>query len=144
MSLEDQMRQLEADAMAPAAFAAPPRPKVVPSETSSAGDLMIACVNLSWKFQAVLPAVLPESMESALRRLRRIPIFRRSWRMLKPAAVTGAFNKAAQSLSAGSPREAYLIADKYGCVVRLIRDEYLVTLIVEAKELNWGLGTTES
>ncbi len=55
------------------------------------------------------------------------------------AAVTGAFNKAAQSLSAGSPREAYLIADKYGCVVRLIRDEYLVTLIVEAKELNWGL-----
>ncbi|MDY0095200.1 MAG: long-chain-fatty-acid--CoA ligase [Candidatus Vecturithrix sp.] len=140
MSLEDQMRQLEADAMAPAApLAAPPRPKVVPSETSSAGGFDDRLRELVMEIPGGIAGSIAGVDGIGIASFTTDPDFPTILADAELAAVTGAFNKAAQSLSAGSPREAYLIADKYGCVVRLIRDEYLVTLIVEAKELNWGL-----
>lgn len=55
------------------------------------------------------------------------------------AGIMVAVRKAAQSLSAGSPQEAYFASDQLGFVLRSIRDQYFVSLILEARELNWGL-----
>ncbi len=55
------------------------------------------------------------------------------------AAIMGTVKKAAESLMAGNPKEAYFVADRYGFVLKLVGAQYLVMLVVEASELNWGL-----
>ena len=55
------------------------------------------------------------------------------------AGIIVAVKHAAQSLSAGNLQESYLLTDHYGFVLKSVRDQYLVSLILEAGELNWGL-----
>lgn len=55
------------------------------------------------------------------------------------AGIMVAVRKATQSLSAGKPQEAYFASDQFGFVLKSIRDQYFVSLILETRELNWGL-----
>jgi len=55
------------------------------------------------------------------------------------AGIMSAVKKAAESLSAGNLQESYLLTDHYGFVLKSVREQYLVSLILETTELNWGL-----
>ncbi|PID57854.1 hypothetical protein CSB45_06445 [candidate division KSB3 bacterium] len=55
------------------------------------------------------------------------------------ASVMGAIKKAAQSLHADNPLEAYFLSGRYGFIIKAVGAQYLVTIILEASELNWGL-----
>ena len=55
------------------------------------------------------------------------------------ASVMGAIKKAAESLQAGNPVEAYFLSGRYGFIIKAIGTQYFVTIVLEASELNWGL-----
>jgi long-chain acyl-CoA synthetase len=55
------------------------------------------------------------------------------------AGIMSALKKAAQSLTAGKPQEAYFATERYGFVLKAVRDQFFVSLVLEAKELNLGL-----
>ncbi|GAK59963.1 O-succinylbenzoate--CoA ligase [Candidatus Vecturithrix granuli] len=140
VSLEAQMRQFEGGGGK--VSVEPPvvrPPKVVPSETGGAGGFDDRLRELVMEIPGGIAGSIAGIDGIGITSFTTDPDFPTVLADAELAAVTGAFSKAAKSLDAGSPLEAYFIADKYGFVVKLIRDQYLVTLIVEAKELNWGL-----
>lgn len=55
------------------------------------------------------------------------------------ASIVTAVKKAAQSLSAGAPNESFLTTERYGFILKAVQNQYLISLIVDVKELNWGL-----
>jgi len=55
------------------------------------------------------------------------------------ASIIGAVKKSSESLNAGDPQEVYFVTDRYGFLVKTIRGQYVVTLVLDANELNWGL-----
>ncbi len=55
------------------------------------------------------------------------------------ASIVGAVKKSSESLHAGDPQEVYFVTDRYGFLVKTIRGQYVVTLVIDANELNWGL-----
>ncbi len=55
------------------------------------------------------------------------------------SSIMGMIRKGSESLSAGEPREAYFMSDRYGFVIQSIRSQYIVILVIDAAELNWGL-----
>ena len=54
------------------------------------------------------------------------------------SAVMNSINKAASSLSLGNMREQYFVTEEYGFVLKPI-GSFLLILIVDANDLNWGL-----
>ena len=55
------------------------------------------------------------------------------------ASIVGAVKKSSESLNAGEPQEVYFVTNRYGFLVKTIRGQYVVTLVIDANELNWGL-----
>ena len=55
------------------------------------------------------------------------------------AAIVGAVKKGAAGIHAGEPHELYFVTDRYGFLVKSIRGQYIVILVLDANELNWGL-----
>jgi predicted regulator of Ras-like GTPase activity (Roadblock/LC7/MglB family) len=55
------------------------------------------------------------------------------------AGIMSTVKKAAQSLAGGKPQEAYFATERYGFVLKAVRDQFFVSLVLEAKELNLGL-----
>ncbi len=55
------------------------------------------------------------------------------------AAIVGAVKKGATGIHAGEPHELYFVTDRYGFLVKTIRGQYIVILVLDANELNWGL-----
>jgi predicted regulator of Ras-like GTPase activity (Roadblock/LC7/MglB family) len=157
MSLEEQMRQMEAGAMAP------------PAEAGSLEEQMRRLEGGGMETTA--PAVPPKDaydiaepveFEEYLRQLvmeipggiagsiagydgigiasfSTDPDFPTTIADAELASIMGAMKKAAENLSGGEPHEAYFLTERLGFVVKSIRSQYFVTLVVEVSELNWGL-----
>ena len=55
------------------------------------------------------------------------------------AGIMGSLRKGAESLSAGDVQEVYFLTERYGIVTRSIQAQYIVVLVTDAHDLNWGL-----
>ncbi len=138
MSLEEQMRQMEG-----AAGARPSVPSTVaPQELTSPDGGAVALDEFLRRLVMEIPGGLAGSIAGmdgiGIVSFSNDPDFPTPVADAELAAVMGTIGKAAESLSAGNPKEAYFVADRYGFVIKQV-SQYLIMLVVEATELNWGL-----
>lgn len=135
MSLEDQMRMLEGgggDVAAP--------PPAAPSLSPEAGvGFEEHLRNLVMEIPGSIAGSIIGFDGIGLASFSTDPDFQTTVADAELAAIIGAVKKAAQSLSAGNPQESYLMTDRYGFILKSIRNQFLLSLVIEARELNWGL-----
>jgi long-chain acyl-CoA synthetase len=147
MSLEEQLRQMEAGAMAPPV---------------AAGSLEEQMHQLAEGSEDTYDEGEPVDFDEYLRQLvmdipggiagsiagydgigiaafSTDPDFPTTIADAELASIMGAMKKAADNLSGGEPHEAYFLTERLGFVVKSIRSQYFVTLVLEVSELNWGL-----
>jgi len=167
LSLEEQLRQLEASAMAPpaaggglsleeqlrqmeagAAMASTPTATVPTAEVRQTPAYVEKGEKVAFEEHLRrLVMDIPGGIAGSIAALDGIgiasfstdPDFQTTLAVAEFAGIMGSVKKASQSLVAGNPQESYLITDRYGFILKSIRDQYFVSLIVEARELNWGL-----
>ena len=136
MSLEDQIRLLEGGG---GDMAAPP-PTAPPQPPSGAGfGFEEHLRNLVMEIPGSIAGSVIGFDGIGLASFTTDPDFQTTIADAELAGIIGAVKKAAQSLSAGNPQESYLMTDRYGFILKSIRNQFLLSLIIEAKELNWGL-----
>ncbi len=137
MSLEEQMRQMEGDSGMPST----PPPATAPHDEYDGEP--VAFDDLLRQLVMDTPGGIAGSIAGfdgiGIASFTTDPDFATVVADAEVAAIMGTVRKAAASLSAGSPKEAYFIAERYGFVLKLVGAQYLVMLVVEASELNWGL-----
>jgi predicted regulator of Ras-like GTPase activity (Roadblock/LC7/MglB family) len=136
MSLEEQMRQMETGGVGMPS--APPQPQA-PSYEGEPVGFDEALRNLVMEIAGGIAGSIAGIDGIGIASFSTDPDFPTTIADAELASVIGTMRKTAQSLSAGTPKEAFFVVDRYGFVVKMIRDQYLVTLVVEASELNWGL-----
>jgi predicted regulator of Ras-like GTPase activity (Roadblock/LC7/MglB family) len=139
MTLEEQMRQMEAEAMGPS-----PSPVVQQEPEPSYPDEEAVSFNEHLRDLVMeIPGGIAGSIAAydgiGIASFSTDPDFQMTIAEAEFASIMGAMRKAATSLFSGEPQEAYFVAEKLGFVVKTIRSQYFVTLVVEASELNWGL-----
>ncbi len=137
MNLEEQMRQMEG------AGARPSVPSTVaPQELTGPDGGAVALDEFLRRLVMEIPGGLAGSIAGmdgiGIVSFSNDPDFPTSVADAELAAVMGTIGKATESLSAGNPKEAYFVADRYGFVIKQV-SQYLIMLVVEATELNWGL-----
>ncbi|MBD3307320.1 AMP-binding protein [candidate division KSB3 bacterium] len=140
VSLEDQMRQLESQA------AAPPPSIQQPEVAEEAAEIDQEPAEFEDHLRNLvmdIPGGLAGSIAGidgiAITSFSNDPDFPTTIAVAELAAVLGTFKKATDSLSAGNPKEAFFVSDNYGFIIKVFGDQYFVTLIIQASELNWGL-----
>lgn len=133
VSLEDQMPQMEATGAAPAPAAE--QPTAPPAEGAFEEHLRQLVMEIPGGLAGSVVGLDGIGIAS----FSTDPDFPMIVSDAELAGIIGAVKKAANSLEAGVPQESYFTTDRFGFVIRTIRDQYFVSLILEAKELNWGL-----
>ncbi|MCP4402381.1 MAG: long-chain fatty acid--CoA ligase [bacterium] len=139
MSLEDQMRQMEAEAGGGMGSASP-APEDVPDYTPGDGvDFEEHLRNLVMEVPGGIVGSISGYDGIGIASFSNDPDFEMVIADAEMASVMGAIKKAAESLQAGNPMEAYFLSGRFGFIIKAIGPQYFVTIILEASELNWGL-----
>ncbi len=139
MSLEDQMRQMEAEAGG-GMGAASPAPEDVPDYTPGDGvGFEEHLRNLVMEVPGGIVGSISGYDGIGIASFSNDPDFEMVIADAEMASVMGAIKKAAESLQAGNPMEAYFLSGRFGFIIKAIGPQYFVTIILEASELNWGL-----
>ncbi len=141
LSLEEQMRQLEVGTMP-----SPPTTESQQEPSYEEGEEREEGIGFEEYLRRLVMEV-PGGMAGSIAGFDGIgiasfstdPDFQTTIAIAELAGIMGSVKKASQGLSAGNPQEAYFISDRYGFVLKSIRNQYFVFLILEAKELNLGL-----
>ena len=139
VSLEEQMLQLEGEggmAPGPSPVAVSPETEYVPAEGA---DFEEHLRNLVMEIPGGIAGSIAGYDGIGISSFTTDPDFPIVIAEAELAAIVGAMRKGADSLSAGEPQEAYFVAEGYGFVMKSIRSQYFVMLVVDAAELNWGL-----
>jgi long-chain acyl-CoA synthetase len=134
-SLEEQMRQLEGGGM--------PQPPTMEAHPEPSYEEGAGFEEYLRRLVMDIPGGIAGSIAGfdgiGISSFSTDPDFQTTIADAELAGIMTAVKKAAQSLSAGNPQEAFFVSDQYGFVLRSIRDQYFVSLVLEAQELNWGL-----
>ena len=139
LSLEEQLRQMEGGGGMTPPPAAPVRPKPAEREGAEKGGFEEHLRRMVMDIPGGIAASIVGFDGIGIAAFSTDHDFQTIIADAEVAGVMNAVRKAAQSLSAGSPQEVYLLMDQYGIVVKTVGNQYLVSLVLEARELNWGL-----
>jgi predicted regulator of Ras-like GTPase activity (Roadblock/LC7/MglB family) len=135
MSLEEQMRQMEGGGgMAPPA---PKAPRPTPSGEGVGFEEHLR--DLVMEVPGGIAGSIADIDGIGIASFTTDPDFPMQIADAEIASILNAFRKAAQSLQSGSPQEAFLVTDRFGVALKSVQNQYMISLIIEANELNWGL-----
>jgi predicted regulator of Ras-like GTPase activity (Roadblock/LC7/MglB family) len=135
MSLEEQMRQMEGGG---GMGTAPPSdvPDYVPGDDVGFEEHLR---NLVMEVPGGIAGSISGYDGIGIASFSNDPDFEQVTADAEMASVRGGIRKAAESLQAGNPVEAYFLSGRFGFIIKAIGTQYFVTLVLEASELNWGL-----
>lgn len=135
LSLEEQMRQMESGGgmVSPA----PKAPRPTPSDGGVGFEEHLR--NLVMEVPGGIAGSIADIDGIGIASFTTDPDFPMQIADAEIASILNAFRKAANSLQSGSPQEAFLVSDRYGLALKSVKNQYMISLIVEANELNWGL-----
>ncbi len=136
LSLEEQMRQMEGGGTTP-----PPTQAQAPRPAFAGGGVGFEehLRDLVMEIPGGIAGSIADIDGMGIASFTTDPDFQMQVADAEIASILNAFRKAAKSLQAGSPQEAFLVTERFGVVLRTVQNQYMISIIVEAKELNWGL-----
>ena len=137
MSLEEQMRQMEAQAGG--GMGSPPPADVPDYAPGDDVGFEEHLRNLVMELRGGIAGSISGYDGIGIAAFSNDPDFDQVIADAEMASVMGAIRKAAESLQAGNPAEAYFLSGRFGFIIKAIGTQYFVTIILEASELNWGL-----
>ena len=147
MSLEDQMAMLEGGGSnfggQPAAPTPPPRPQPTYTPPAASSGEGLGFDEHLRQLVMEIPGGIAGSIAGfdgiGITSFTNDPDFSLTVADAEIASIVGAVKKSSESLNAGEPQEVYFVTNRYGFLVKTIRGQYVVTLVIDANELNWGL-----
>lgn len=131
-SLEAQMRQMEGGGTSAPAPQAPP-------SGGAEGGFEDHLRNLVMEVPGGIAGSIADIDGIGIAAFSTDPDFQTQIADAEIASILNAFKKASKSLDAGSPQEAFIVTDRFGIALRSVRNQYVISVVVEANELNWGL-----
>ncbi|GAK54731.1 long-chain-fatty-acid--CoA ligase [Candidatus Moduliflexus flocculans] len=144
MSIEEQMKMLEGGGsnFGGKAAAPTPPPRQQPTYTPPSGEGLGFDDHLR-QLVMEIPGGIAGSIAGfdgiGITSFTNDPDFSLTVADAEVASIVGAVKKSSESLNAGDPQEVYFVTNRYGFLVKTIRGQYVVTLVIDANELNWGL-----
>ncbi len=147
MSMEEQLRLLAGNAEDDEDEAAPPKPPVKPvapkkpiaEQTGEAAGFEEHLRNLVMDIPGGIAGSIIGYDGIGITSFSTDPDFPTTLADAELAGIMGSLRKGAESLSAGDVQEVYFLTERYGIVTRSIQAQYIVVLVTDAHDLNWGL-----
>jgi predicted regulator of Ras-like GTPase activity (Roadblock/LC7/MglB family) len=137
LSLEEQMRQLEGGGTGAPPSVGPTTPQT--GAPSAGGSFEEHLRDLVMEIPGGIAGSISDIDGIGIASFTTDPDFPMTIADAEIASILNTFKKASQSLQAGIPQESFLVTDRYGIALKSVQNQYVVSVVIEANDLNWGL-----